>query len=62
MRPTALLLNVFLPAAALLVWRFPRTAGPEVLRMMNKPTERRAGQIRNLSLQLCAARLTGPNL
>lgn len=62
MRLTALLLNAFLPAAALLVWRFLITAGPEVLRMMNKPAERRAGQIRYLSLHLCATRLPGPNL
>jgi uncharacterized protein len=37
-------LNIaFLVAAALLVWRFLKTGGPEMLRMMNKPTERHAG-------------------
>jgi hypothetical protein len=31
-------LNIlFLGLAALLVWRFLRTGGPEMLRMMNKP-------------------------
>jgi hypothetical protein len=33
-------LNIaFLALAALLVWRFLRTGGPEMLRMMNKPAE-----------------------
>jgi uncharacterized protein len=37
-------LNIaFLVAAALLIWRFLKTGGPEMLRMMNKPTERHAG-------------------
>jgi uncharacterized membrane protein YraQ (UPF0718 family) len=37
-------LNIaFLVAAALLVWRFLRTGGPEMLRMMNKPAEGHAG-------------------
>jgi uncharacterized protein len=37
-------LNIaLLVAAALLVWRFLRTGGPEMLRMMNKPSERHAG-------------------
>jgi hypothetical protein len=62
MRPTALLLNAFLVAAALRGWRLLRTGGPGMLRMTNKLAERHAGQIRNLSLHLCAARLPGPNL
>jgi len=28
---------VFLVLAGLLIWRFLRTGGPEMLRMMNKP-------------------------
>jgi hypothetical protein len=35
---------VFLFVAVLLVWRFFRTGGPEMLRMMNAPTRRRAEQ------------------
>jgi uncharacterized protein len=31
---------VFLAVAALLVWRFLRTGGPAMLRMMNQPIER----------------------
>jgi hypothetical protein len=30
---------VFLVLAALLVWRFLKTGGPEMLRMMNRPAE-----------------------
>jgi uncharacterized protein len=30
---------VFLALAAMLVWRFLRTGGPEMLRMMNRPAE-----------------------
>jgi hypothetical protein len=33
---------VFLGLAALLVWRFLRTGGPEMLRMMNKPVPAQA--------------------
>jgi hypothetical protein len=33
-------LNIaFLVVAALLVWRFLKTGGPEMLRMMNRPAE-----------------------
>jgi uncharacterized protein len=33
-------LNIaFLALAAVLVWRFLKTAGPEMLRMMNRPAE-----------------------
>jgi uncharacterized protein len=35
---------VFLGLAALLVWRFLRTGGPEMLRMMNKPVPAQAHQ------------------
>ena len=35
---------VFLGLAALLVWRFLRTGGPEMLRMMNKPVLAQAHQ------------------
>jgi hypothetical protein len=35
---------VFLGLAALLVWRFLRTGGPEMLRMMNKPLPAQAHQ------------------
>jgi membrane protein implicated in regulation of membrane protease activity len=34
---TAVLNAVFLVVAAVLVWRFLRTGGPAMLRMMNKP-------------------------
>jgi len=35
---TTILNIVFVVVAALLVWRFVRTGGPDMLRMMNKPT------------------------
>jgi uncharacterized membrane protein YraQ (UPF0718 family) len=37
---TTLLNVVFLTFAALLVWRFMKTGGPEMLRMMNAPAQR----------------------
>jgi hypothetical protein len=38
-------LNIaFLGLAALLVWRFLKTGGPEMLRMMNKPVPAEAHQ------------------
>jgi hypothetical protein len=38
-------LNImFLGLAALLVWRFLKTGGPEMLRMMNKPVPAQAPQ------------------
>ena len=37
-------LNIaFLALAAALVWRFLRTSGPEMLRMMNRPMEAHHG-------------------
>jgi hypothetical protein len=39
----ALVEYVFLASAAVLVWRFLRTGGPEMLRMMNRPMEAHHG-------------------
>jgi hypothetical protein len=41
---TAWLNILFLGLAALLVWRFLKTGGPEMLRMMNKPVSTEAHQ------------------
>ena len=47
----------FLALAALLVWRFPRAGGRDVLRM--RPAE---GRSRGFGAQSCEPHLTGPNL